>query len=358
MSTTLSMESSTATEQSFTDFYMRPNLSSNGMVPASNPLCQSPDICPNGNQSLDDFVNVLTNNYSSDPGKDIMQGYDNYIYVRGKNGSTGAVSKQIELYYSPSSVINWPNQWVGNQLLTADSSKYVTVNNIESSGIGVGNQCFIWRAVQPPPSGSDHYCLIGNVNDANNSHPVPGTASPTYEDMSSLVQNDLRFSWRNVKLISSNAPTWTYNELLTIPQNMVGNQAVQIAVTCPASFAGGSIAFSSSNGSYSVGKTTIPQISSGTSFVIGAQKVLSAGFTASIQVNFWQGNASPKSGDSITLSASYQPATEVEYKRALARKLIHPRHEKLWQQFKNNIVGDSITPYTPVLLGAVDYKIK
>ena len=345
----------------FNDFYLRPNPESTGQVPVtSGYLYTCPDIWPSGNKPIQNFQTTLVTeeSYSQTSQSDIMLNYDNYIYIRGKNGADTPVTKWIELYYAPVAVINWPCQWYQNGLKTAKGRNYVIVKNVESGQIAVGDECLIWPNVQNPPSGSSHYCLIANVNDQNNSHPVPGTSGMTYEDMADLLTNDLRLGWRNTKIVEQDTPDWTYSQLLEIPDNVGENKTVRVALICPNDFAGAAVQFTSSTSNGSSGpielkKTKIPQ--TGSSAVLGVEVDLDPGFSCSIQVNYWSNGIKPPSGKSIYLDASYRPQTQAEFDRAVNRNILSPHFAATMQNFQGRSYAKNITPYQPIQLGNIVY---
>src|ERR1700742_302326 len=73
----------------FNGVYMRPNLSNGGQVPAAGPYCTCPDIWPSGPTPVPNFQTALatSSSYNSNPPDQITLYMDNYIYVRGYNGT-------------------------------------------------------------------------------------------------------------------------------------------------------------------------------------------------------------------------------------------------------------------------------
>lgn len=345
----------------FKDFYLRPNLGSTGQVPVTGSFVTCPDIWPSGNKPIQNYQTELakSSSYSQESPNEIMLNYDNYIYIRGKNGADTPVTKWIELYYVPCAVINWPCKWYQNRLNTAKERGYVIVENVAKGQIAVGDECLIWHEVRKPPSGSSHYCMIANVNDPQNSHPVPGTKGMTYEDMANLLKNDLRFGWKNVVIVEKDTPDWTYSQLLEIPENVGEKKTVRVALVCPTEFYGAAVQFTSStskgsSGPIELSKTVIPKTSA--SAVLGVEVDLDPGFSCSIQVNYWSNGIKPPSGKSISLDVSYKPKNQAEFERAVNRNIFCPHFAATMQNFHGKSHAEKITPYQPILIGSMVYN--
>lgn len=213
---------------------MRPNLASDGTVPAGSPYCTSPDIWVAGTSPVADFQNALatSQSYGSTSQSDIVTNRDNYIYLRGANGTGAPQSRTAQLYYAPNAVIQWPGRWENNVIQTDNGTQQANITALAPGAVGVADQPFFWQNMQPPPPGSDHYCLIAQYNDVNNSNPVP--AIDTQLDMAGLIANNLGWGWRNISLVSAQAPTWSYEVNLSIPDTFPSTQEYRVLVSRPA----------------------------------------------------------------------------------------------------------------------------
>jgi hypothetical protein len=213
----------------FNGVYMRPNLQSNGEVPAQGSLCTCPDIWITQSPVANWATALATPaSYGTDSGNQVNYYDTNYIYLRAKNNTTTAQTKTIQVYYAPSNVIQEPSRWEPNQLQTDQGNTVANIANLAPGAIGVGDQTFVWDDTQPPSDGSDHYCLIAQVNDAQNSNPAPSV--DTLFDLSSLVQNNLGFGWKNLHPVWAAQPAFEYNMQLTIPQNIPSRENYTIGV--------------------------------------------------------------------------------------------------------------------------------
>lgn len=332
----------------YNDFFMRPNLTTTpyGSVPSSPPLTSSPDIIPQqGTSPIGNFQTVLATDtsYGQDIGQDLLLQQNNLIYVRAKNGSAGAQTGTINLFYVPSAIINWPSQWVHNQLSTDQGASSAKISAANAGDVAVGDHPFQWTP-QPPPAGSDHYCLISQVVTPTTPNAIPGQNQPmTYEDMATLVSSDLGIGWRNVALVDGSTPTWTYNTMLTVPSNNPTAAVVHVYLACnvPVNTA---VAFACSTLDGTSAPITIPQTTvTVPNQISGVTVTLQPGFSGSIAVSFFANGQTLSSGQGLTLEAAY------EAPQHLANKFVHHRHRARLA----NAVG--IQPQNPVYLGNMSF---
>src|SRR5438045_350801 len=204
----------------FNGVYLRPNISNGGVIPAVGPVCTSPDIWIAGTQAVGNFQSALATaaSYQTESSSNISLGNDNYIYARAMNGTSLAQSRSVQLYYAPSAIIQWPGQWQNNVIKTDQGNTMANIANLAAGQVGVADQTFLWPNVQPPPAGSDHYCLLAQLNDANNDNPFPPISSQL--DLAALIANNLGWGCRNVTLIAGGPATFQFEVPLTIPQFM------------------------------------------------------------------------------------------------------------------------------------------
>ncbi|MBY6262695.1 hypothetical protein EI613_12360 [Azospirillum sp. 412522] len=337
---------------SYNDFFFRPNTSSVGDIPAQQPLYTSPDIICSQTTPIEDFTNVLKNNYnSSSYSSNIEIGYENYFYVRGRNLSSSQVNRQISLYYTPSSVINWPSQWVGNVIQTDKSSPISLLTNVAPGAVAVAPDTFLWKP--PAPSGSDHYCLFSYSTDAADPKPIPGSDGMTYEDMATLVSTNLNIGWKNVVAITNQPPTWVMNHGLAVPLSVGSPMTATVYVVCHG-LVGGSVAFQGSNSEGAdhpivQPKTDITQDGQ----IVGIQVVLQPGFQCVVSISFWANGHSFASGAHLDFEANYDPeagaGTGAQLQAAIARNLIDPNYVLKFQTNSN------VQPKSPIFLGRIEH---
>ncbi len=310
----------------FNGVYMRPNLQSTGTVPASGPLSSSPDIWIAGTRPVPNFQTALAtqSSYATDPGNNVQEHADNYIYLRAVNGTSSPQTKTIQVYFAPSGVIQWPSYWEPNVLLTDQGNQSANIANLAPGAVGVGDQTFIWPNVPPPPAGSDHYCLIAQVNDAQNSNPAPSV--DTVLDLGALIQSNLGFGWRNTNLVPGAQPSFEFSQNLTIPLNVPGIENYTISVA-PVGWVGFHVSMTCSqadaNGQPIVLTTTkIVQDGAGLAAPVCP---LAPGFNASLNVVVTNpdGVRGPVAGAQVPLSCHYSPAARTaEAAEAVRRGLV------------------------------------
>jgi hypothetical protein len=338
----------------YNDIFMRPNLTDPvGQIPSAPPVTDCPDIICAGQTPIANFQTVLasTASWNQSYPANLSQGLPNYIYVRGMNNYSGAQTGQVYLYYMPNSIINWPNQWVSNQIpTTRDKSDpdywYANLTAAASGDVVVGDAPFLW-VPGPVPSGSDHYCLIAQVVTSEHPNPIPGATSVTYEDMGTLVANNPAFGWRNTVLLNANAPNQTFNTTLTIPESVGTTQTVNLYVACSGIPAGYSVGFTCSATDANGNPITLPETTvTAPNQTIGVTAPLAPGFEAVVTLEIW-GNAQMSSGSGFSLEAAYNPSTTLEEG--------HPLYNEAFIARLTGADTLGITPTTPVYLGSMQY---
>jgi hypothetical protein len=204
----------------FTKLYMRPNIDNGGNVPAAGNMYECPDIIFTGTRPLSNYETELISarNYSTIWLDNLFLNKDNYIYVRGMNGNQSAnATNSVALYYAESSIIQWPSKWQYNKIgtdLGPDQKGHIV--DVKPNNIGVVDRPFVWRNV-PKPS-SDHYCLIAQFNDDQDSNPFPSVC--TCLDMANLISNNLQWGWLNEKVSAyykDEHVEFSYQTVLDIP---------------------------------------------------------------------------------------------------------------------------------------------
>lgn len=336
----------------FNGVYMRPSISNGGAVPAITPVCTSPDIWIAGTQPVGNFQTALatTASYQTESPSNVAENRDNYIYVRGMNGTSAAQSRSVQLYYAPSAIIQWPGQWQNNVIKTDQGNTAANITSLAAGQIGVADQTFLWPNVQPPPAGSDHYCLFAQFNDANNSNPFPDIF--TQIDMAALIQNNLAWGWRNVTLVDGGQPTWQVEVPLTIAANM--EPAVYSLTVNPTGFLNWTVSFTCSQADadgHPIVLAPTQIVQDGAAYGAPAFR-LNPGFNAIVTV-VMQSNGNPSSpGAKVPLSCTYQTAPH-EVDEVIRRGLVD------WRLMAGlrRAFGERIGP-TPVLpLGSMTHQI-
>jgi hypothetical protein len=318
-----------ATAAAVPDIYLRPNTDSTGSIPSSDPITSCPDIwitqVPVSPASL-----TTATSYANSSGSSISLGGDaNFVYVRGKNGATAPLSRTVQLYYAPSAIIQWPGNWVNNQIPTDQGPQNFQTNitNLASGAIGVADNVFQWTNVQPPSGGSDHYCLFAQLNDASGTlNPFPNVE--TQVDMAALVRNNLLWGWRNTQEVSGSDATWTHQMGLSIPASMASGS--YFVFVNNKGFLGWQVSFvcsqTDANGTpIQLPKTVIQQDNE----LHGVVCQLNSGFNASVTVSMFQGSAgSAPFGSRMSVKAAFQPNSPQDVARAFSEGLVDSRLQR------------------------------
>jgi hypothetical protein len=341
----------------FSGVYMRPNLQSNGEVPAQGTLCTSPDIWVAGMTPVANWQTALATSasYTADSGNNVTLNVDNYFYLRACNGLTTAQDRTVALYYAPSNVIQEPSRWEPNVILTDQGNTAANIRALPAGAVGVGDQTFVWPRVPPPPGGADHYCLIAQVNDAQNSNPLPSVENLL--DLSALVTNNLGFGWKNLNLVPYNGVAFEYSEMLTIPLNAprrtnysigvapVGWVGYYVTITCSQTDANGN----------PISLNTAKIVQDGAGLVVPVCP-LEAGFNASINVVITNpdNRGGPAPNAKVPLSCSYAPSSSTsEAAEAVRRGLV----DWNFTFIANRLRPERITPVLAIPIGSVTSQI-
>ncbi len=298
----------------YTDLYYRHYIGDPGQYPDTNSaLSASPDIIPWGLAPQNDPQTFFSANYAQDVGQNVIANSQNFLYARCKNLSAASSSGQMYLYYSPASLLLWPNIWSTNVLKTASGAGFYQTPSVASGAISVTTDPYLWTPSLPNPG--DHYCLISRVVTAANPNPIPNPGD--LDSFASYVSNHPNIGWRNVSVITTGAPTFQipvgYNQG---PEG--GN--MKVLLTCTNVPAGAQVAFSAG----APGPTPVinlPQttVTNPASFVVGVDSNIPANWNGTITYSYWANGTTPPPGWNIALSVNFPVApTSVHYRYALS----------------------------------------
>jgi hypothetical protein len=203
----------------WTGIVVRCNQSENGNVPRSA-SSNSPDIIMGGTTPLED-PSILTNpsNYSNSYSNQLYIGQPNYLYVRGKNFTAGALSGSWNLFYATPNILLYPYLWESNQLATSSGNQNPAFN-IAAGAIGASEDAFFWV----PADTSDHYCMVAIANTPEHGNPLAGVSNIT--SLADILTTNANIAQRNVQMIRGNLPT-----VVTTAAYNQGSEAAKIDLT-------------------------------------------------------------------------------------------------------------------------------
>jgi hypothetical protein len=183
-------------------------------VRISGVLWTSPDIIPYGSSILDAATAISTYEGPDDIGAPLVAPGTNNIWIRAKNlWPNGTETATAQLYYSSSSLLMSPDQWVDNQVLTASGNSSVSfVNESGSTQLALDDICITEEAFYlsnlPPLQGEsngEHYCLIAVVNTPNTNVSIPPSFSQNATFMQ-WVESMTAVAWRNITVVPNTLP--------------------------------------------------------------------------------------------------------------------------------------------------------
>lgn len=336
--------------------YMRPNLDSDGSIPAKGLLYECPDIWPSGTQPINDYNTKLadqndrTYGYGVDSSADVVLNSDNYIYVRVKNGATDPRRAFLRLYYAPSGILQWPQKWRGNVLRTDEGADHVNLVDVPPGTVAVGDRPFVWPYVPEPPVGQ-HYCLFAQINDAANGNPFPPDSTNPL-DLAALINKNLGWGWRNVAVVEHDAAGFhdeqTLDVAATVDDTYTYDAAVQVwgytgwhvSFTCSQNDADGQqIALAKTRVTQDGGKYGVPNFR------------LPPGFTSVVSIYLYNDDKVPMGANpKVKLVSHYLPDGDF-VKAATLAGLVD------WDETRDRARWTNDTTPTPaVLIGSFTYR--
>lgn len=306
------------TAQSTPSFYpgifLRNNLQGTNALPSPGPFELCPDIIQSPSP-ISNFQAVLSSpaSYAESFNTQPVLGETSYYYVRGKNGGRKPAAGTVFLYAAPAQLISFPETWQDNPI-PSPGSQPPTIE-AAADAVAVASSAFVWQDPPAPTCGSDYYTLVARFDDSTHSNPTPTIA--TWQDMSALATNNLRFGFSNVSSIGPGETSWVRRQMLTIPASLPG--PAQLLLTLSISgFAGAVIGliadtFNTDQKPILIDPVTVPATGS---LTFGIDVAVQPGVTTSLAVQCWNEQV-PAAGSSIVLSADYVvPPDEREAARA------------------------------------------
>jgi hypothetical protein len=281
----------------YDDLFFRSNLKDVGQLPSPPLAYESPDIIPSGIVPINNPQAFFASNYSQDVGQNLVTGGPNYIYLRTKNLANGKESGKVSLYYTPASLLLYPNKWQNNQLKTSDQQTEVFIQANNPGDIAVTDNPFRW---EPASISGDHYCLISRVSTPKYDNPIPTVGS--FTDMTEFILNHPGFGWRNVSLTDANSPT--FDTPVDYTQGSEGGR-ITFQLECTNVPGGASVAFSAAtpgpNPLIVLEKTTVPHNNGSWNTSVTCD--VPAGYQTTITYSYWANGTKPLPGFQIRLKA-------------------------------------------------------
>lgn len=205
------------------DILVRDNFRDVGQTPTPDPIWQSPDIIPFGDDILD--FDLLESSYGGpDLGlrHPIVHGALNRIYVRGKNLRTGCPSSgEVRLFFARGGLLLDPRTWTPISASNAATSVPFVVRGggreIPPGQICVSRTAFLWPTQVPP----GHYCLVTIVDTP--AHPMPEHLPPfnSNAEYVNWVRNNPNVGWRNIDVIPCEQRRYLLSDLALANMNGV-----------------------------------------------------------------------------------------------------------------------------------------
>jgi len=300
------------------DFLLRINSGDTGTTSTRvGALYLCPDIIPAGTSPVPDFKTEYTTpaSYAKNYAGNLVYMQPNYLYMRAKLLTSGVAAGRARLYYTPSSLINWPNLWQNNQLAGDSGDKIIAIDSSGTGPVFCADEPFMWSPGSPP-SGS-HYCLIGIADTAANPVQIP-QGSVSSEDYATWIYSHLGVAQKNVSLIDvGQQPDWTtsinYEQPITEMIHFILT-TVNVPIGCAVKFECGT---PGPIPPINIDKTVIDSPNQ----VIGQYCSVPAGFKGNINYSFWSNGKKIPTGAKVSLQGVYVPPSSNKFLQSVARPL-------------------------------------
>jgi hypothetical protein len=194
----------------YQDLFLRDNITDTGSIPSTGPPCESPDIIPYQDATLDFPTAQQTYTAKTDIGMPIVSPGINNIYLRAYNPGSQASSGYVQLFYSAASLLLLPSQWVNQPVTTAGLASTAPLQDatnsqtIAPSTIALGEPPFLLTSL--PIDSNDHYCFIAIVQTSANPVTIP-TGKLTNAEFAHWVWYTPAVAWRNIAVVPASQAT-------------------------------------------------------------------------------------------------------------------------------------------------------
>ncbi|PPQ90007.1 hypothetical protein CVT25_009647 [Psilocybe cyanescens] len=168
---------------SATGWWFRDDMGNPNLFPRTTTLSHSPDIQPVGTSPRSDVQTILggangNTDWSDANNVAVSQGAPNYIYIRGNCTLGNNYDAQVRLFCVPNALLLYPSDYSQFSVtdFDDDGDPFVAIRDITSTSansFNVLDLAFDLLNPQPPPAGSDHYCLIAEERNPTADNPDP-----------------------------------------------------------------------------------------------------------------------------------------------------------------------------------------
>ncbi len=175
---------------------------------------------------------VTPTGYQTDYGSTVYLDQANFTYVRALNASSGAITGRIWLYYVPSNLCLWTQNWLSAPIVVGDQSvNYTLISAQALNDIVVTNPPFV--VTPPPPAGGGHYCVTAIAENPPLSDPpvspIPAGSMGTFAQLVQFILDHPNMGWRNTVDVEQNVPT--FQQVVPITNADAGGQ-LSIGIQC------------------------------------------------------------------------------------------------------------------------------
>lgn len=283
---------------------LRQNLEDQGIMPRTGGWTSSPDVFAGGTTPTQKPEQVFSTpeSYGQNPSQPVVDKAQNYFYVRGKNLNAAAQPAAARVFAAPQGLFLYPQQWLGNPLLTQAGLPKSDMGSIEPGAIGVTTDPLVWV----PTDTGEHHCLVGFISTPQ--YPFgsqrPPNAVSSLNDLAAWIGKTGGAGWNNIQFTDAGSPTFTNSTDYAASDTPA---KMQFAITCTSCPIGSEVSFSCGtplpDGTYiNLPKSTVTK-STQMGFTVVYD--VPAGWTSPISYSYYDNGLPPVDGNfAVALSAS------------------------------------------------------
>jgi hypothetical protein len=188
--------------------YMRHNLCDDGTSHVG-PLAHSPDIIMKNNPITNPqgtFSTTASINSDTESDPFVLDGQDNYVYLRVWNRGIDTTNVTATVYWSPPATLVTPSMWnlIGSAMF-ADVPQAQFIGSpspplvAQASNVQVSNPGVTWPQGNIP--GPGHYCFVATVGNSVEPAPSPTTFT-NFQGYVNYILAHNNITWRNFNVIA------------------------------------------------------------------------------------------------------------------------------------------------------------
>lgn len=277
-------------------FYLRPNV----LDSLSGPIAQCPDIIGTA-APIDDPQATFGSEASWETAYHavVRSGLPQYLYARGRNGTTLPVRPQVSLFAAPAQLIPWPGRWKQG-VLTSGGVDTLVLDEVAPDAVGVTTTPFEWTPTILPKGG--FYGLYAWATDHDKPAPIPSVS--TLSDMAGLLARQPDLGVSQITVLRRTASSWIVRVGLSLPATATDSHPI-LLVPMLSGMHGAAIGFIGDTFTSEKKVILMPPAAVADGIISGITLDLEPGYEGELTLQIWPGEAPPDEGATLIVNAMY-----------------------------------------------------